>query len=245
MNSKINNEKSRGYSQSFQNKSLILNQSNNSTHISKNKNKISFNFENENNETQKLYSKISNNNTNNLNNNSNNSNNNSNNNLNNTTIHAINNSNNHSNTNNIKSIKHSKDLKSNNFQNQSKVILTRYVDEEEWQKASENRKINSNENHVSKKLSQAMKQGPISLDNGKLSLVGCYITEIDLLPEKLALIIKTLYLSHNSLTSLQNLQQFRYLTSVSLANNSIRYLHMLTPLSPLNCTHLYTPPDKA
>ena len=78
-----------------------------------------------------------------------------------------------------------------------------------------------------------MKQGPISLENGKLSLVGCYITEIDLLPEKLSLVVKTLYLSHNSLTSLQNLQQFKYLTSISLANNSIRYLHTLTPLSSL------------
>lgn len=214
----------RGYSQSFLNKTQQINSSNNTTHVShlNINNKItssSSSFkENENNETQKLYSKI---------------------------LKKTKDNQDRREVKENKEIENHKDtsffqesnnLTSNLLNNskiQKKVILSRYVNEEEWRKASENKRITLNNHQVIKKLSQAMKEGPISFDNGKLSLVGCYITEIDMIPEKISSIIKTLYLSHNSLTSLQNIQQFKYLTSVSLANNSIRYLHLLTPLSSL------------
>lgn len=82
-------------------------------------------------------------------------------------------------------------------------------------------------------LSTVLKQVPLPLQNGKLSLVGSYLTDIDQLPEKLSSLVRILFLSNNSLTSLGNLQQFSYLTTLSLTNNSIRYLHQLCPLSSL------------
>lgn len=88
-------------------------------------------------------------------------------------------------------------------------------------------------NVQSKTLSAALREVPLSLQHGRLSLVGSYLTDIDILPEKLSDLVRTLYLSNNSLTTLRNVQQFKHLTTLSLANNSIRYLHALYPLSNL------------
>ena len=70
--------------------------------------------------------------------------------------------------------------------------------------------------------------------SGKLHLVSCYMTELDALPTALAQRVKVLYLSNNSLQSLQGIQQFSNITTLSLTNNSIRYMHHLAPLASLH-----------
>ena len=69
--------------------------------------------------------------------------------------------------------------------------------------------------------------------SGKLQLVSCYMTHLDALPTSLAHRVRVLYLSNNSLASLQGIQQFSNITTLSLANNSLRYIHDLAPLSSL------------
>jgi hypothetical protein len=69
--------------------------------------------------------------------------------------------------------------------------------------------------------------------SGKLQLVSCYMTHLDALPPALAQRVRVLYLSNNSIASLQGIQQFSNLTTLSLANNSLRYIHDLTPLAAL------------
>jgi hypothetical protein len=56
---------------------------------------------------------------------------------------------------------------------------------------------------------------------------------LDALPAALAQRVKVLYLSNNSLSSLQGIQQFSNITTLSLANNSVRYIHHLAPLASL------------
>lgn len=68
---------------------------------------------------------------------------------------------------------------------------------------------------------------------GKLQLVGCYMTELDALPATLALRARVLLLGNNSLSSLQGVQQFSNITTLSLVNNSLRYFHQLAPLGAL------------
>jgi hypothetical protein len=113
------------------------------------------------------------------------------------------------------------------------IASSRIIDHSEWKQISKESKSRSHEVQQTKTLSAVMRQAPISLENGRLSLVGCYMTEIDLLPEKISSLVQILYLSNNSLTSLTNIQQFRFVTCLSLSNNSIRYLHSLAPLSNL------------
>ena len=69
--------------------------------------------------------------------------------------------------------------------------------------------------------------------SGKLQLVGCYITDLDTIPNALASRVRILFLSNNSLSSTLGIQQFSNLTTLSLANNSIRYMHALVPLAHL------------
>lgn len=118
---------------------------------------------------------------------------------------------------------------------QGKSTGYRTVDDDEWNKISRVEPKRRKQTKVRPKLlSDMFRKNPTALDNnGKLNLVSCYITEIDLLPEKISNRVKTLYLSHNSLENLLGLQQFQNLTCVSIANNSIRYLDTLLPLSSL------------
>lgn len=123
-----------------------------------------------------------------------------------------------------------------NVTESSSVTNHRIVDEHEWYKIT--RTESKRRKQVAKKqdrpLCEMLRRNSSALDsNGKLNLVSCYITEIDNLPDKLSQRVKTLYLSHNSLTNLLGLQQFSNLMMVSLANNSIRYLDALAPLSAL------------
>lgn len=69
--------------------------------------------------------------------------------------------------------------------------------------------------------------------HGKLHLASCYMSVLDPVPVQLARRVKVLYLSNNSLRSLQGIQQFTRLTSISVANNHIRYVHDLMGLASL------------
>ncbi len=119
-----------------------------------------------------------------------------------------------------------------NPKGRGELFTSRLVGEEEWHQLSKAKSIT--QKYPTRKISDAMRQGPSIDSNGKLTLVSSYITEIDVLPSKLAISVGILYLSHNSLSSLINLQQFKYVKSLSLSNNSIRYLYTLFPLSSLS-----------
>jgi Leucine-rich repeat (LRR) protein len=115
------------------------------------------------------------------------------------------------------------------------VVGYRIVDDDEWHKISraETKRRKPTKKH-DKTLCDMLRKSSTALDNnGKLNLVSCYITEIDRLPDKLSQRVKTLYLSHNSLPNISGLQQFSNLSTVSIANNSIRYLDALVPLTAL------------
>ena len=109
------------------------------------------------------------------------------------------------------------------------------VDDQSWIRMS---KVGSKKRRrgakPEKPLSAVLRKNAAALDsNGKLNLVGCYLTELDNLPDKLSNRVKTLFLSQNSLESLLGIQQFRNVTCVSLANNAVRYLDALQPLAAL------------
>ena len=84
-------------------------------------------------------------------------------------------------------------------------------------------------------LCSCLQSAPAAFDGTglKLSLVGCNISVIDKVPGKLIDKIQTLYLSNNHITSLDGVQQFVHLRSISVANNLIRYLSSLKSLASL------------
>ena len=82
-------------------------------------------------------------------------------------------------------------------------------------------------------LSFALRSKPTAFDGSKLNLVGQDLSSIDGLPPSIAVKLKTLYLSNNNLMSLNGVDQFRFLSSISCANNLLRYLGELRALSVL------------
>ena len=67
---------------------------------------------------------------------------------------------------------------------------------------------------------------PGLFDSSKIAVVEKFITEIDRLPKRFES-IKVLYLSKNSLRSLEGVQQFRYLRTLSVADNLLASLDEL------------------
>ena len=86
-------------------------------------------------------------------------------------------------------------------------------------------------------LESSLKSYPpaLSSDGFKLSLVGKQITTIGKLPPSIARNIKVLYISNNSLKSLNGIDQFSQLKSISCANNNIKFLGDLKYLSACHC----------
>ena len=82
-------------------------------------------------------------------------------------------------------------------------------------------------------LADAVRQNHAALEGGKLSLVGCSITNISELPTSIARDIHTVYLSNNDIVSLNGVTQFNGLRNLSLCNNSISYLGQLRILGEL------------
>ena len=82
-------------------------------------------------------------------------------------------------------------------------------------------------------LAEAIHQNHAAIDGGKISLVGCSITNISELTASEARGVHTLYLSNNNIISLNGVTQFRELRNLSLGNNSIRYLGQLKVLGEL------------
>lgn len=122
--------------------------------------------------------------------------------------------------------------KSQRSKSRRELFSSRLIGEEEWHLISKESKPIRPKTRVWK-LSDAMRQGP-SIEGGKLNLVSSYITEIDILPIKMISNVTILYLSNNSLSSLVNLQQFKYIKHLSISNNSLRYLYTLSPISSLS-----------
>lgn len=82
-------------------------------------------------------------------------------------------------------------------------------------------------------LADALHQNHAALEGGKLSLVGCYITNISELTTSKARGIHTVYLSNNDIVSLNGLTQFNELRNLSLCSNNISYLGQLKVLGDL------------
>lgn len=85
-------------------------------------------------------------------------------------------------------------------------------------------------------LSDFLSQSRAKFNGSKISAVGQDITNIDLLSQSLALKIRVLFLSDNRIDTISNISQFENLEVVSIANNSLKYLDQLQPLS--NLRHL-------
>lgn len=84
-------------------------------------------------------------------------------------------------------------------------------------------------------LSNCLQSQPAAFDGSglKLSLVGSNISLIDNVPGKLVAKVQTLYLSNNHVTSIEGIQQFTQLRSLSVANNLLRYLNSLRALASI------------
>lgn len=73
-------------------------------------------------------------------------------------------------------------------------------------------------------LQSLLRVKPCAFDGSKLSLVGSNINFIDILPSRIAMKIKIIYLSNNNICDIHNIAQFNNCSQLSLANNSIKYL---------------------
>lgn len=91
----------------------------------------------------------------------------------------------------------------------------------------------SRKRHAEVLMSVALRCHPTALEGGKLSLASNSITHIDSIPSAVALKVRTLYLSSNSIASLEHLDQFAGLTTLSAAGNCLRYLQELRSLGAL------------
>jgi len=79
-------------------------------------------------------------------------------------------------------------------------------------------------------LSTALRNNPPSFDGVKLNLVNSNINKIDEISRQLAIKVKTLYISNNSISSLSGIELFSFVVNVSISHNLIRYLDDLAPL---------------
>ena len=109
----------------------------------------------------------------------------------------------------------------------------------EWSKITEYKsKVTVRHNGSSESratLSNCLQSQPAAFDGSglKLSLVGSNISIIDKVPGKLISKVQTLYLSNNHITSLEGIQQFSQLRTLSVANNLLRYLNNLKSLASI------------
>lgn len=78
-------------------------------------------------------------------------------------------------------------------------------------------------------LSDVLRQSPQLFDKRKLSAVEKFLTRIDILPEAFRG-CSIVYLSKNSLTSLEGIQQFPLVHSLALSDNLIASFEHLEPL---------------
>ena len=82
-------------------------------------------------------------------------------------------------------------------------------------------------------LSAALTHNPPAFDGTKLNLVNANINAIDDIARQLAVKVKTLYLSNNSISSLAGIESFSSVVNASISHNLIRYLEELQPLARL------------
>eukprot|EP00736_Rhodelphis_marinus_P007476 Rmarinus@m.13890 len=91
-----------------------------------------------------------------------------------------------------------------------------------------------------KTLSSVFRKSPSFFDAAKISVVEKYVTEVDLLPPNFRN-AETVFLSHNSISSLSGLRQFQNVRVLSIANNcisSLEELHHLRDLRRLQVLNL-------
>jgi Leucine-rich repeat (LRR) protein len=106
----------------------------------------------------------------------------------------------------------------------------------EWNKITDHKSKITNKTSTSSSskitLCTCLQSLPAPFDSTgqKLSLVGNNISEIDKIPSTLLTKVQTLYLSNNSIVTLDNIEQFTHLQNLSVTNNLIRYLSHLKSL---------------
>ena len=118
----------------------------------------------------------------------------------------------------------------------SSSICTSLLSSREWNRITEHKRKSSPKRRGSTvsevSLFDYLHSHPAAIDGTgqKLSLVGCNISEIDQVPNTIISKVLTLYLSNNNITSLDGIEQFEKLKSLSVANNLIRYVGSLRSL---------------
>lgn len=82
-------------------------------------------------------------------------------------------------------------------------------------------------------LSEALQRREGTFDGERVSSVGAQIDLIGVVPPSIASKAKKLFLSNNNIRSLQNIQQFSNLETLSLTHNDLKYLEELYHLKEL------------
>lgn len=118
----------------------------------------------------------------------------------------------------------------------SSSVCTSLLSSREWSRITGHKRKSSPKSRGSTvsnvSLFDYLRCHPAAIDGTgqKLSLVGCNISEIDHVPSTIISKVLTLYLSNNNITSLDGIEQFDKLKSLSVANNLIRYVSSLRSL---------------
>lgn len=87
-----------------------------------------------------------------------------------------------------------------------------------------------------KELVDAIRKFPAGLEKDRLRCVGQNVTKLGFFPSNLAIAIRSLLVSSNALESVDGVEQFANLDTLSVSNNLIRYMEDLAGLRTL--THL-------
>ena len=118
----------------------------------------------------------------------------------------------------------------------SSSICTSLLSSREWSRITDHKRKSGSRIRGSTisniSLCNYLLANPTAIDSTgqKLSLVGSNISEIDHVPSTITSKVLTLYLSNNNITSLDGIEQFEKLKSLSVANNLIRYVGSLRSL---------------
>eukprot|EP01031_Cornospumella_fuschlensis_P012714 gene12714-15538_t len=83
-------------------------------------------------------------------------------------------------------------------------------------------------------LVDAIRKFPAGLEKDRLRCVGQNVTKLGFFPSNLALAIRSLLLSNNALLSVEGVEQFSNVDTLSLSNNLIRYMEDLAALQTLS-----------
>ncbi|RYG60068.1 hypothetical protein EON64_19615 [archaeon] len=85
-----------------------------------------------------------------------------------------------------------------------------------------------------RELVDAIRKFPAGMEKDRLRCVGQNVTKLGFFPNNLAIAIRSLLVSNNALTSVEGVEQFANLDTLSVSNNLIRYMEDLAGLRSLS-----------